>query len=101
LIGVGGDDGTVAVVVDVGEEVVQNGVHFDRSERGGIAALFRDAVASTEVIARTALQNACTMQTRCAFHALVAGAIIAATATVFDVTVSPYAAIINAGRRAT
>ena len=100
MVGVSGDNGAVAVVVDVGEEVSEDGAHFDRGKRGGVAALLRDAVAGAQVVPGTAREHARSLLTRRALNTLVAGAIVATAAAVFDVTVCPDAAVVDAGRGA-
>ena len=97
MVGVSGDNGAVAVVVDVGEEVSEDGAHFDRGKRGGVAALLRDAVAGAQVVPGTAREHARSLLTRRALNTLVAGAIVATAAAVFDVTVCPDAAVVDAG----
>lgn len=96
LVCIGCNNSAVAVVVDVGEEVVEDGAHFDRCEGRGVAALLGDTVTGAEVVAGAAREHAGALLASRALHALVAGTVVAAYATVFDVTVSPDAAIVDA-----
>ena len=97
LVRVGCNNSPVAIVVDVGKEVVQNAGHFDGCEGSSIAALLGDAVASAEVVAGAARQHAGAFLTRGALNALVGGAVVAAAAAIVHITIGPDAAVVGAG----
>jgi hypothetical protein len=97
LVRVGCNNSPVAIVVDVGKEVVQNAGHFDGCEGSSIAALLGDAIASAEIVAGAARENAGALLARRTLNALVAGAVVATHATVFGITISPNTAIVDTG----
>ncbi len=96
LVCISGNNSTVAVVVYVCKKVVQNASHLNRCEGRGVTALLGDAIASAEIITGAASEHAGALLTSRALHALVVGAIVSANATVFDVTISPDAAVVDA-----